>query len=103
MDKRDFVLNRYPDAVLVEVPPISRGTDSVLLQPGYWVVYAGSNPSAVELGRGETRAHAWANVAKELERERDNTEVATNPEATTFAKGPSHAAVVDENRGRRSH
>jgi hypothetical protein len=103
MDKRDFILSRYPDAVLVEVPPISHATDSVLLQPGYWVVYAGRDLSAVELGRGETGARAWANAATKLQRERDHTEVAPDPEADGFAQGASHTAGVESKPRRREH
>jgi hypothetical protein len=95
MEMRDFILSRYPDAVLVEVPPISRGTDSVLLQPGYWVVYAGRDLSAVELGRGETGAGAWANAATKVQRERDHTDVATDPDANVFAQSPAHAAGAE--------
>jgi hypothetical protein len=103
MEKRDFILSRYPDAVLVEVPPISRGTDSVLLQPGYWVVYAGRDLSAVELGRAETGADAWANAATKLERERDHTEGATDPEVNMFTESSSHAVLMDSQRRRREH
>ena len=103
MEKRDFILSRYPDAVLVEVPPISRGTDSVLLQPGYWVVYAGRDLSAVELGRAETGAGAWANAARKIEPERDHPEVSTDSEANICAESSSHAVPIVRNRQRREH
>jgi hypothetical protein len=103
MEKRDGILSRYPDAVLVEVPPISRGTDSVPLQPGYWVVYAGRDLSAVELGRGETSAGAWADAASRLQRERVRPEVAEEPETNVFAISPQHTAGAETNRGRRDH
>lgn len=67
MEMRGVILSRYPDAVLVEVPPISRGTDWGLLQPGYWVVYAGPDLSAAELGRGVTGPDAWADAAAKLQ------------------------------------
>jgi hypothetical protein len=101
MEKRDFILNRYPDAVLVEVPPISRGMDSVLLQPGYWVVYAGRDLSAVELGRGETGAGAWANAVTKLERSRN--EVETDAAANTSAKYAARAGGSESNTRRREH
>jgi hypothetical protein len=103
MEKRDFILSRYPDAVLVEVPPISRGTDSVLLQPGYWVVYAGRDLSAVELGRAATGADAWVKAATKLEREREPTEVGTVQEANMFTESNAHAALMDRQGRRPEH
>jgi hypothetical protein len=78
METRDFILSRYPDAVLVEVPPISRGTDSGLLQPGYWVVYAGPDLSAAELGRGMNGPGAWADAASKLQQDGVRTAVASD-------------------------
>jgi hypothetical protein len=101
MEKRDFVLSGYPDAVLVEVPPISRGTDSVLLQPGYWVVYAGRDLSAVELGRGATGAGAWVDAASRLQRERVHPEVATDSAANVIAVSAPYAAGAESNPRRR--
>ncbi len=78
MEKRDYVLSRYPDAVLVEVPPISRGTDSVRLQPGYWVVYSGRDQNAIELGRGESNARAWVEAASRLQQDAVSTDAPTD-------------------------
>jgi hypothetical protein len=68
MKKHDLVLRRHPDAVLVEVPPMVSSTNSVPLQPGYFVVYGGSRLDAAELGRGANAAAAWAVAASKLEK-----------------------------------
>jgi hypothetical protein len=73
MKKQDLVLRRHPDAVLVEVPPMVSSTNSVPLQPGYFVVYGGSRLDAAELGRGANAAAAWAVAASKLERQGEET------------------------------
>jgi hypothetical protein len=103
MEKRDYVLSRYPDAVLVEVPPISRGTDCVPLQPGYWVVYAGRNLSAVELGRGETSAGAWADAATKLQTNEAHTSDKTNAKSNVLAPRASEVTRRAPNPRRRDH
>jgi hypothetical protein len=67
MEKQDFVLRWHPSAIVVEVPPILCGENVALLQPGYWIVYAGSDRDAEELGRGTTESGAWAAAASKLE------------------------------------
>jgi hypothetical protein len=66
MNKQDLVLRRHPDAVLVEVPPMVSSANSVRLQAGYFVVYAGSHLDAAELGRGANAAAAWSAAASKL-------------------------------------
>jgi len=101
METRDLVLSRYPGAVLVEVPPISRAADSGVLQPGYWVVYEGRELSAAELGRGTTGPAAWTNAASKLQIEGARTAVTSDRAAALFTMHTHDPADGQCNEERR--
>jgi len=67
MDEQGRVLEHHALAQAVEVPPICPHPEAAPVHPGYWIIYAGSEVGADELGRGATEASAWVDAVGNLE------------------------------------
>lgn len=66
MHHKVSVLNRYPEAQVVEEP--LSPSPGPWCQRGCWFVYAGAETDARVLGRGATEGQAWASAARRLTR-----------------------------------
>ena len=66
MSFRDQVLEDFPQAFAVEVPPVLRRDAMTASQPGYWVIYADAGHGSDELARGMTQDQAWEGAAMML-------------------------------------
>jgi hypothetical protein len=64
MHHRIAVLDRYPEAMVVEEPLAP--SPGPWGQRGRWYIYAGAEPDARLLGHGATERLAWANAARRL-------------------------------------
>jgi hypothetical protein len=76
MSSQELVLQSYPYAAIVEIPPVMHSRTFSPVQPGYWIIYAGVALGSLEVGRGSTQEEAWADAAAKLEC------VATTPDST---------------------
>ena len=63
MTAQDKVFERFPRAeARLEPPILQHGADSPV-DDGYWVIYAGPEFDAEDLGRGRSQTEAWADAA----------------------------------------
>ncbi len=63
MTAQDMVCECFPEAVVREIAPIVVPAVDVMVDSGYWAVFAGPRFEDEELGWGRTETEAWSDAA----------------------------------------